>query len=319
MSGKHPRFLLLRGGAIGDFILTLPALSLMRQRWPDAEMNLIGYPHIAELAHKAGLVDRIHSLDKAGIAQFFARHPVFNDETVAFIRSFDLVITWLHDRDDTVRKNLMLAGARQVIYGSPIVDNGHAIDHLMKPLEALALYEHRACARLNWPLEQTQWGRDQLRAMGVGERALAIHPGSGSPKKNWPADRFLAVIERVRADGRYRPYVLLGEADEALRDRFAHVPVWFSTSLTETASVLSASQAYIGNDSGITHLAAALGIPVTALFGPTDPEIWAPRGAHVRIVYGEDSALENVEVEHVWAGLGGNGEAGKEGKEKQVF
>jgi heptosyltransferase III len=301
MSLTRARFLVLRGGAIGDFILTLPAITMLRERWPDAEIEIIGYPHVAELAKVGGLVDRVGSLDKAGIAQFFSRSPVFSDDMVAYIRSFDLVISWLHDRDGTVRDNLLLAGARQVLYGSPLVDSGHAIDHLLKPLEALALYGEQEYARLSWPIARREEGLAHLATLGVGPHPLAIHPGSGSAKKNWAAQEYAALINRISGETSWSPYVILGEADEALREHFQHIPVWTGASLLETASVLSASQAFIGNDSGITHLAGALGLPVIALYGPTDPETWAPRGRHVRIVFADDGDLSRLHIEQVWS------------------
>ena len=76
---KQIRFLILRGGAIGDFILTLPAIAAVRERWPDAYIELIGYPHIANLALAAGLVDHVDSLDRAEMARFFSRHLLDHD------------------------------------------------------------------------------------------------------------------------------------------------------------------------------------------------------------------------------------------------
>ena len=141
---KQVRILVLRGGAIGDFILTLPALQKLRARWPEAHIELLGYPHIAELALAGGLIDRVASLDKAEMARFFSRLPKFTDAQRDYVKSFDLVLSYLHDPEDIVRQNLLTAGARQVIYGSPILRGGHAIEHLLRPLETLALYAEGA-------------------------------------------------------------------------------------------------------------------------------------------------------------------------------
>jgi heptosyltransferase III len=295
MIAKRVRFLVLRGGAIGDFIVTLPALSALRERWGDAYIELIGYPHIAQLALDAGLVDRVDSLDRARIANFFSLIPSFTPEQVAHIRSFDLIVSYLHDPDGSVLNNLQLAGAKQVIYGSPIVEAGlHAVDHLLKPLEVLAIYESGSQPALRIRETHKQRGVDFLRQRGITGKPYAIHPGSGSTRKNWPLKHFLELAERIRAERGGVPFFLIGEADEGLADALGPHAYFRDLSLSEVASLLSACHAYVGNDSGITHLAASLGIPVTALFGPSSVEQWGPRGARVTILSAADSELSRI-------------------------
>lgn len=100
---------------------------------------------------------------------------------------------------------------------------------------------------------------------------IACHPFSGSPKKNWPIENFLEVANHAPVRFCIGPGQSL---DGALR----------IAALDELAAWLATAEAYIGNDSGITHLAAAIGLPVIALFGPTDPAVWAPRGERVRVL-----------------------------------
>jgi ADP-heptose:LPS heptosyltransferase len=112
-----------------------------------------------------------------------------------------------------------------------------------------------------------------------------IHPFSGSARKNWPLERFREVAARLSIPVRW-----CAGPEEALDDaaRFEN--------LYELACWLARARVYIGNDSGITHLAAAVGTPVVAIFGPTDPAVWAPRGERVEIVSGK---LEEVPVDEV--------------------
>ncbi|MBU1693361.1 MAG: glycosyltransferase family 9 protein [Verrucomicrobia bacterium] len=304
---RQARFLVLRGGAIGDFILTLPALRALRTRWPDAWIELIGYPYVANLALAAGLVDRVDSLDRAGIARFFSAAPDFPPDQVTYIRSFDIILSYLHDPTGMVRENLLLAGARQVLYGSPIVESGHAIEHLMKPLESLAIYADNDRPVLDIPVEQRENGRRWLSEQRLAEPVLALHPGSGSPKKNWPIDRF---VELARGAGRrfgFSSFYLLGEADREIAaplERAApDAVVLRETSLTQVAAVLSACRMYVGNDSGITHLAAAVGLPVVALFGPSDEACWGPRGPPVRVLKAEGGDLNALRVETVLSAI----------------
>jgi len=304
MIRSRARFLVLRGGAIGDFILTLPVLEALRQRWPDAEIELVGYPHVAVLAREAGLADRVDSLDRAGFARFFAARPSFSPEQADYIQSFDLVISFLHDPQGVVAANLHAAGARQVIYGSPIVTAGHAVDHLLKPLETLAIYAAGAVPVLRISEESRARGLQLLEARGVRGRAVAIHPGSGSPKKNWPADRFIELARRLMRRDTGVVFVL-GEADGAARGRIMaelpEVPRIEQAPLPELAGALSCCAGYVGHDSGITHLAAAIGTRVVALYGPTDPDRWGPRGGHVRILRAPGGDLAALGVDEVLA------------------
>jgi heptosyltransferase-2 len=305
MSG-HPKILVLRGGAIGDFVLTLPALHALRRQWPAAYIELVGYPHIAQLAKIAGLVDRVRSLDKANMAAFFAPDYRFDADTRDWIASFDVIVSFLHDPEGVVRSNMEMAGARQVLYGSPIVIEKHAADHLAQPLESLAIYPDSPGAALVWPAHRTVEGKKRLAECGIAGRALALHPGSGSARKNWPVDRFIDVAEQLRTDG-YSPFFLLGEADRTLAPEVerqcASIARIENRPLDEVADVLSACCGYVGNDSGITHLAAALAVPSVALFGPSNAALWAPRGVHVCLMEAPGGDLSRISIEEVLKAL----------------
>jgi ADP-heptose:LPS heptosyltransferase len=123
-----------------------------------------------------------------------------------------------------------------------------------------------------------------LDAQGVPRRFVAMHPGSGGRRKCWPAERFAAVAERLKL-----PVVwLLGPAERKrpeLREAGGKAAAVIETpDLTALAGILAACEAYVGNDSGVTHLAAALRTATVAVFGATDPVIWAPRGPNVTVL-----------------------------------
>jgi len=129
---------------------------------------------------------------------------------------------------------------------------------------------------------------------------LAVHPGSGSPRKNWPAERFASLVEQVADD---RPFLLVeGPADAEAAAPAARLPsVVHARELPPRVlgAVLARAGLYVGNDSGISHLAAAWGAPVITLFGPTDPAQWAPIGPRVRVMRAEDGTMESLELEDV--------------------
>jgi ADP-heptose:LPS heptosyltransferase len=109
------------------------------------------------------------------------------------------------------------------------------------------------------------------------ENFAVIHPFSGSPRKNWPLEKFRAMADELE---RTIPVRWCAGSDDPPLAGAVQI-----SDLYELACWLARAQLYVGNDSGITHLAAAVGTPVLALFGPTDPAVWAPRGPHVRIAH----------------------------------
>ena len=295
-----PRFLLLRGGAIGDFIATLPVLQALRAQWPGARIDIWGYPHIAELAVAAGWAASVVSLDRAEMARFFVPVPEFSEAQVAAVRSYDMIFNYLHDPVGQVRSNLLLAGARQVVSGSPIIRHGHAIPFLLEPLRTLAIFETDLVPELDFSGEARAAARRRLRALGLRGRPVAVHPGSGSPAKNWPAARYVDVLRRLRDEGR-ETVAVLGEADAAeaavLARELPGLPVLTGLTLVELGAALAECRAFLDNDSGIAHLAAAAGLPVVVLFGPSDPGIWAPRGrGGVTVLSAPERELERLEV-----------------------
>lgn len=135
---------------------------------------------------------------------------------------------------------------------------------------------------------------------------IAIHPGSGGAAKCWPVENFLEVIERLWQQN--QPVLLLaGPADEKrLEGILAQIPpepkrellqVLVNRPLLEVARYVQACRCYLGNDAGITHLAAMLGVPTIALFGPSNPAIWRPIGPVVNVI--RERPLEQLRVDAV--------------------
>jgi len=149
---------------------------------------------------------------------------------------------------------------------------------------------------LAWPVSLREQGRHWLKGMGLVDDIISLHPGSGSSRKNWPVEQFALLANGVRRSMSAQPLFILGEAETSIARALARlapsVPMLANRPLKEVASVLAVSRGYVGNDSGITHLAAALGVPVVALFGPTDASMWGPRGAKVVILQGREPTIE---------------------------
>ena len=282
-----PRVLVIRGGAIGDFILTLPAIRLLRETIANCHLEVIGYPAIAELARTAGLADSIRSLEHRTMAALFAKTAPIDEALAEHLRSFNLVVSFLYDPDGLFRASLERVGVKTLIECSPRVQNEgeHASRQLAKGLEKLAMFledEHLHRAHFERCIE------DQVR--------IAIHPGSGSEKKNWPLENWRRLADEFSA---HEVVFITGEAEEARGVKITSHANWHSLPLCELSARLATCRAFLGHDSGISHLAAACGVPSLLLFGPTDPAIWAPPQPWVEVLREESGDLDALDFESV--------------------
>jgi len=285
-----PRILVVRGGAIGDFILTLPAIGLLRENFPDARLEILGYQHIIELARGRFYADDTRSIEYGPMAGFFVPTSKLAPDLVEYFASFQQVISYLFDPDLFFESNLRRAGVKNFLPAyARIDDSQHAAQQLARPLQKLALFLEDAAARLH-PSEEDRAAAE--RFLGVSDApVIAIHPGSGSPRKNWPAENWAALGRWLhRHTPQARLLLIGGEADAvpistvraALRE--ARVLVAQNLPLPHLGAVLQRCRLFLGHDSGMSHLAAAVGTPCVLLFGPTDPAVWAPANPGVRVV-----------------------------------
>jgi heptosyltransferase III len=305
---KKPRILVVRGGAIGDFIMTLPAVGALRERWPDGHIEILGYPHITELARGRYYADATRSIDAQPMAGFFVPNAALDPQLMEYFGSFNVVISYLFDPDSLFANNVRRCGVKQVVEASPRPREEHAAQHYCRPLESLAIYVDAPHPRVH-PSELDRDSASRFLKMAGREPIVAIHPGSGGEKKNWPAENFAAVARWVSDELVAQLLVVEGEADERVVKKLtdllgARVPtVARGLKLVELAAVLERCALFLGNDSGITHLAAAVGTPVVSLFGSASLPIWEPRGERVRVVrFGEhDVAGVREAIGQFWA------------------
>jgi heptosyltransferase-2 len=295
------RILVIRGGAIGDFVLTLPTIKLLRDRFPEAHLEILGYTHIAALAEKRFYADVVRSIESASLARFFAKDSDLPAALHDYFAGFDLVLSYLYDPDGIFETNVRKSGSGTFIAGpSKLDDREHAAFQLARPLAALGLYLTDPSAHL-FPIDVD---RKTIRSL---QGNMAFHPGSGSETKNWPIENWIAVGNALLARN-HSLIIIAGEADTArthqLKAEWKDKPVRFAENLPlpHLAALLEGS-AFIGHDSGISHIAAAVGARCLLLFGPTDPAIWAPANANVTVLRAPKGEMELLEVETVAAAL----------------
>jgi len=310
--GDCPRCLVIHPGALGDVLVALPAF---------AHLGAVGFrrtlaaaPRLGPLLVPGGYAETVIDLDGLGFYRLFV------DEAPADLRatlaSFAAVVSWLGAGEPAYADQLARLGRRVVIARArpPAGERRHVSRHLLDTLAALGpVPADLPPVRLRVAPEAREWARAWLGACGVNAgQAIVLHPGAGSVAKVWSG--FGALARRLVA--RRQPVVVIGgPADGPVLDGLQRTGalqgthVLLDSPLPQLAALVAAARVFVGNDSGPTHLAAAVGCPTLALFGPSDPLVWAPTGAHVRVLTRGEAAggvpWAGLTVERVEAELAG--------------
>ncbi len=314
MNSRQGRILVIRGGAIGDFILTLPAIAALRRQFPQAHLEVLGYPHIVQLAQAGGLVDKVTSIEARALAGFFARHGELTEDLADYFSEFDLILSYLYDPDDIFRTNVARCSPAQFIPGPHRPNEQEplpAAQVYLKPLERLAIFDADPVPRL--VIEDRAVVAPELpTASGLprspAPRRLALHPGSGGERKNWAEERWAELVQKLIDSTSFELLIVGGEAEGERLQRLAaalpptRVRVSQSLPLAQLARSLSLCRGFVGHDSGISHLAAALGLHTLVLWGDTNEAIWRPGGQKV-LVRRDPRGLAHLPVDIVFDDL----------------
>jgi len=307
------RILVIRGGAIGDFILTLPALKALRDAYPHAHIEILGYKHIALLAENRFYAEAVHSIEYGPLSSFFAKGSELPVELADYFATFDLIVSYLYDPDRVFEGNLRRCRVKNLLCGpAKIVKTGdHAAQQLARPVEELGIRVVDLTEKIFLSEKDRQFGREFLQ--NLSQPVIAIHPGSGSKKKNWPVQNWIDLFSKEHWAAEKRPSLIVvsGEADNAetaqLEQTWKEHNIRFAKNLPLPllAAVLEHSM-FVGHDGGISHLAAAAGANCILLFGPTDPGVWAPRNKNVQVLRARNGKIDDLEVTVVQAALNEN-------------
>ena len=301
------KLLIFHQGALGDVVLTFPALMRLKKHFPI--IDAVCQPQLGELAKSLGLINRWFSQDSARIASLFSNAP--DPDLKTQLNSYAEIILFSFSND--------LAQSIIKIRNHPIhripprpepTENIHVAVHLLKNLSKSGLIAEDK--GLSTPEQLSFFRHKSVIKKSSYSRKILLHPGAGSQKKMWPIDNFVQ-IERLLASDGYIPEYIIGPADRFLKDAIqipgtrqsvVHSP---ETILALTA-LLKTADGFIGNDSGVSHLSACMGLPTVAVFGPSNPIMWQPLGPRVAIlrpgcIHGSGPAghAENAKAPHDFA------------------
>lgn len=268
-----PSTLVVHTGGIGDFLLACPAIVMVSRVGP---VHLLGNPDRLALAVSAGIAEATFDISQVDF------HTLFSTPTerlTKFLEPYDRAIVWMKDDEDIIAQGLNRLGIHDLVIapGLPPKNWDQHASHYY--LNSLGLPPTPPLT-LKFPPVDNSFD-------------VVIHPGSGSPEKNWPRSNFLQLAKSLGDLG--KSVTWCGGPTEIENKDLEGLCTLTQTNLSHLGSSLSQSNLYIGNDSGITHLAAIVGCPTVAIFGPTNPTIWAPDSA---LVLAEESgnwpSLESV-------------------------
>ena len=278
-------------GALGDLLLAGPALLAVRRRYPRSRLIGLGQPAPWRLLSRTLSLHEVWDSGESRWAQLFAPGPV-SPELRTCLAPVQLALVFSPDQSSPVPARLRQAGVPAVHWLPSFPKEGR---------EAVAALQARHLAGCGFAAQARPFrlalpenpGEPELADLSGAAVWLAVAPGSGHPQKNWPLSHYYEVSRALAWKYKLGVVWVTGPAEAAaipyltaLTAAQGHV-LLNGASLERLAAGLARCRLFLGNDSGLTHLAAALDGPeVVALFGPTDQQVWAPPGARVRVLTG---------------------------------
>ena len=317
--------LIIHPGGLGDVVLSLPAVAVLRKKFPHARIPVAGnVDHLVPVM--SGYADKILSISTLPLHHIYA-HDVSSEQDLRFWRSFDLIVSWTGWRDrEFIRRFKAIHPDVRIAPWKPIPGETRHVSRLfVDSLSLSGIVEADVeLPHVHLSPELRSLGRAWLIAQGWNGRdpLTAIHPGAGSGAKRWPLSRFKSLASALSLNEKRKILIVEGSAERGLAEKMLpEIPsngaiVFNRMSLDLLSAVLASCELFIGNDSGVAHLAASLGVRCIVLFGPTLPQNWGPLGQDVTILRNTQgcdgcssggnnhTCLENITVEEVIRAIG---------------
>lgn len=280
--------LIFHQGALGDFVVTWPLALGVARVFAQSRVFYVTAGQKGALAERAL---RVESVDvEAGWHQLYSEEPKLPDPAAKMLAGAQQVISFVAGADDLWARNVKRFAPEAPLTTLTTIPPddfaGHVTDHMLAHLRSVPVI----AAAMGQMLQSI--ATRGLGALPPAGGPVVLHPGAGSGKKCWPAERFLELAGLLKNSGR-QVQVILGEVERERWPRqqiegFAlNAEVKEPQTFVELKDVLTGASAFVGNDSGPGHLAGILGIPTISIFGPKDPARWRPLGPRVTTVTGE--------------------------------
>jgi len=267
--------LIIHQGALGDFILTFPALTRLQTYYKP--IDVLCQNQLGKLARSLGLAENWYPAEAASFASLYSDQ--IDPKIKTLLAQYRNIILFtlsaqLEQSINRVADNLSC----RLPPKPPAHQRIHVAKFVLENIFNCGLIKKEDATLDDIPLPD-------IANRPRNPHKILLHPGAGSIRKRWPVSSFLQVEAVLKADG-LKPEFVLGPAEEGMAAELEHPNRIVHTlgDLPELAALLKSAGGYIGNDSGASHLAAYLGLPTTVIFGPADPLRWEPVGRAVTIV-----------------------------------
>jgi len=306
------RLLLIQPGAIGDFLVASPSFSWLKQRLNPEWLEIWAERPNLPLAQSPALANRAIALADTG----FHRYPI-PGVVLERLRQFDLLVSWSGSSDPACRQAVLQAHPRaHFLPALPKDFDRDAMDFRRSQVMELFGRDGKfpPYPKLELSDEDSAFAREFLsESLGSGKPVVIFHPGASHARKRWPAENFTTVISRLQQRSGVELLLCEGPLERELCEGIVRglrpetgrcVATVRVENLGRLAAVLRHCALYVGNDSGIAHLAAAVATPTLAIFTATDPKVWAPRGPRVKI-------LQRPTIDELYAAVNSTLSAGK--------
>lgn len=279
-------FLFCHPGALGDFILIWPVLISMRQLMPEYEFTAIGQLPYLQIAQRLNLLDNLHDVNARYLTNFFS-----GEKFPSQLGKPAGAILWLTHSDE-MRNVLQSVVQQPIITLSP----RPAIQH------HISIYYLQQVQRY-YPItfSNSIVSKIEFRLRKKNGNLIVIHPGSGSSKKNFSTTFYKTVFELFKERGFSNVSILLGpaEIEQHLNEELKSTSLLFSENLDQLLKIFQTTALYVGNDSGVSHLAGIFGIPSIVLYKSTNPAVWGVMGKRVHLISGKQEEVVFNQIKNV--------------------
>jgi heptosyltransferase III len=272
------RTLVIFPGALGDLICLGPALRAIARRHHDATLELMARPELARFAVGRMSIEAGHSIDRREVSALFRNETGADPAAHAFFGQFGRIYTFFAADDHNFRLSLSAAASGEVSFHRFRPPGGGHLSRLY--LDSIGACGDRLEARVELAKSDFDSADKVLHRVGATHgKFCLIFPGSGSLTKNWPLARFVKLASDISSS--MKPIAILGPAEPTMAARFQErqVAALQGLELEVVAALAQRARVFVGNDSGVSHLAAVAGASGVVIFGPTDPIRWQPLGA----------------------------------------
>ena len=279
------RILILFPGSLGDFLCVLPALRFLRSTTTESSIEIAARGDGLLLAQRLPDVARTLSLESSVFTRLFSPQPSLNSQEKHFFASADEIVSWFSHTRPEVRAALRGISTGR-LHSFPFFTGQEACHATAYYLRCVGRTE-LLCPSLVIRPEEHQWLDTYWRRRGWNARSriLVLHPGSGGKKKRWAAEGFARIARWWASRRNTQVLILLGPAEEGEAQAWRQTgEVESALSAWQAAALLSRTDLYLGNDSGASHLAGAVGARGVVLFGPTRPQQWRPLGGVLSVL-----------------------------------